>query len=161
MAKNSSHRRKLQSKSKTMRRNQKGGDLAGNPPSSWGWVNGTVGNGWTQFMNSLTLQPGQGIVDSKNNDIIPVGNLNAQGLQGNIGSNLQGDIPKSVGGRRRSKSRSKSYSKSRSKSYSKSRSKSQSKHGGSWGAIFNQAAVPGILLAAQQSFGRRKSSRRH
>ena len=153
MAKNSSHRRKLQSKSKTMRRNQKGGDLAGNPPSSWGWVNGTVGNGWTQFMNSLTLQPGQGIVDSKNNDIIPVGNLNAQGLQGNIGSNLQGDIPKSVGGRRRSKSRSKSYS--------KSRSKSQSKHGGSWGAILNQAAVPGVLLAAQQSFGRRKSSRRH
>ena len=149
MAKNRSHRRKSQSKSKTMRRSQKGGDLAGNPPSSWGWVNGTVGNGWTQFMNSLTLQPGQGIVDSKNNDTVPVGNLNAQGLQGNIGSNLQGDIPKSVGGRRRFKSRS------------NSRSKSRSKRGGSWGAILNQAAVPGVLLAAQQSFGRRKSSRRH
>lgn len=149
MAKNRSHRRKSQSKSKTMRRCQRGGDLAGNPPSSWGWVNGTVGNGWTQFMNSLTLQPGQGIVDSKNNDTVPVGNLNAQSVQGNIGTNLQGDIPKSVGGRRRSKTRSKSHSKSRSK------------HGGSWGAILNQAAVPGVLLAAQQSFGRRKSSRRH
>ena len=45
-----SHRRRSHSKSRTMRRAQRGGDLAGNPASSWGWGLGTVGNGWTQFI---------------------------------------------------------------------------------------------------------------
>ena len=74
MAKNRSHRRRTHSKTRSMRRtrSQRGGDLAGNPASSWGWVNGTLGNGWTQFMNSLTLQPGQNISTMHSNNIVPV-----------------------------------------------------------------------------------------
>jgi len=101
MAKHRSHKRRTSSNSKTMRRAQRGGDLAGNPASSWGWVNGTVGNGWTQFMNSLTLQPGQNLGTVQSNDIVPVNNINAQDSQPSIGTNLQSGIPNSVGGRRR------------------------------------------------------------
>jgi hypothetical protein len=69
MAIKRSHRRRPNSKARTMRRAQRGGDLAGNPPSSWGWVNGTLGNGWTQFMNSLSVQPGS---VNQGNQIVPV-----------------------------------------------------------------------------------------
>ena len=34
---------------------QCGGGLQGNPPSSWGWVKGTVGDGMTQFNNTFKL----------------------------------------------------------------------------------------------------------
>jgi len=142
MAKHRSHKRRSSSKSKTMRRAQRGGDLAGNPASSWGWVNGTVGNGWTQFMNSLTLQPGQNLGTVQSNNIVPVNNINAQDSQPSIGTNLQGGIPNSVGGRRRRR---------------KSRGK-KSKKGGNLLAVANQAIVPGFLLAAQQTFGK---SRKH
>jgi hypothetical protein len=142
MAKHRSHKRRSSSKSKTMRRAQRGGDLAGNPASSWGWVNGTVGNGWTQFMNSLTLQPGQNLGTVQSNNIVPVNNINAQDSQPSISTNLQGGIPNSVGGRRR-----------RRKSNSK-----RSKKGGNLLAVANQAIVPGFLLAAQQTFGK---SRKH
>jgi len=142
MAKHRSHRRRSQSKSKTMRRQQRGGDLAGNPPSSWGWGMGTVGNGWTQFMNSLTLQPGQNLGTVQSNNIVPVNNINAQDAQPGVGANLQGSIPSTSGGgkRRRRKGRS------------------RSKKGGNLLAVANQAIVPGVLLAAQQTFGR---SRKH
>lgn len=138
MAKNRSHRRKASCKSKTMRRRQRGGDLAGNPASSWGWVNGTVGNGWTQFMNSLTLQPGQNLGTGQSNNIVPVNNINAQDAQPGVGTNLQGSVPSTTGGgkRRRRKNRS------------------RSKRGGNLLAVTNQAIVPGVLLAAQQTFGR-------
>lgn len=142
MAKHRSHKRRSSSMSKTMRRAQRGGDLAGNPASSWGWVNGTVGNGWTQFMNSLTLQPGQNLGTVQSNNIVPVNNINAQDSQPSIGTNLQGGIPNSVGGRRRRR---------------KSRGK-KSKKGGNLLAVANQAIVPGFLLAAQQTFGK---SRKH
>ena len=142
MAKHRSHKRRSSSKSKTMRRAQRGGDLAGNPSSSWGWVNGTVGNGWTQFMNSLTLQPGQNLGTVQSNAVVPVNNINAQDAQPGVGANLQGGIPSSVGGRRR-----------RRKSNSK-----RSKKGGNLLAVANQAIVPGFLLAAQQTFGK---SRKH
>ena len=140
MAKNSSHRRRTHSKTRSMRRtrSQRGGDLAGNPASSWGWVNGTLGNGWTQFMNSLTLQPGQNIATMHSNNIVPVGNVNAQNSQPALNPNMGG------GKRyRRHKSRAR---------------RGGSRRGGSWGAVASQAALPAVLLAAQQTFG--KSRRR-
>jgi hypothetical protein len=115
--------------------------LAGNPASAWGWGMGTLGNGWTQFMNSLTLQPGQNLGTMQSNNIVPVGNVNAQDSQPSIGTNLQGAIPQG-GGRRR-------------------RHKRSSKRGGNIGAVLSQAAAPGILLAAQQYYGRSKKNRRH
>ena len=130
-----SQRRRSHSKSRTMRRAQRGGDLAGNPPSSWGWGLGTVGNGWTQFMNTMTLQPGQNLATQQGTLLVPVGasNINANNAQGMIGTNLKGDIPQSGGKKRRHRS----------------------KRGGSWGAIASQAAVPAVLVALNQSFHKR------
>ena len=144
MAKHRSHRRRSNSKSRTMRRSQKGGDLAGNPPSSWGWGMGTLGNGWTQFMNSLTLQPGENIATQSGNISVPVGKLNAMNQQGMIGTNLKGDIPKQSGGKK--------------KSHRKANKKS-SKRGGNLLAVAEQAAAPFALLAMNDYFGQ-KSSRR-
>ena len=157
MAKNSSHRRRSQTKTRTRRQGQRGGggkfsppaqhggELAGNPPSSWGWGLGTAGNGWTQFMNSLTLQPGANLGTIQSNNLVPVGNINAQNAQGNIGPNMTGDIPKG-GGRRRRRA--------------KSMSNNATRRGGSWEVVASQAAVPGILLAAQQTFGKSRKHKR-
>lgn len=97
MAKHRSHKRRSHSKSRTMRRSQRGGDLAGNPPSAWGWGLGTLGNGWTQFMNSMTLQPGQNANTSQSNNIVPVkqsGGRRRGKRGGNIGSVLsQAAVP--------------------------------------------------------------------
>ena len=127
-----------------MRRGQRGGSLAGNPPSSWGWALGTAGNGWTQFMNSLTLYPGQNLATQQSTELVPVNNINADNTQGMIGPNLKGDISGSQsGGKKRRHKRS---------------SKHRSRRGGNWGAVLSQAAVPGALIAMNQTFG--KSRRR-
>lgn len=94
MARHRSHKRSFRSKAKTRRMAQRGGELSGNPASSWGWGLGTMGSGWQQFMNSLTLQPGQNLATQQNNDTVPKNNLNAQNV-------LQ------RGGRRRHRSRAK------------------------------------------------------
>jgi hypothetical protein len=138
MAKHRSHRRRSHSKSRTMRRGQHGGALAGNPPSAWGWGMGTLGNGWTQFMNSLTLQPGQNLGTIQSNNIVPVGGVNAQDAQGMVGANLKGDIPQSGGKKRRNR-------------------KSRAKRGGN---VFSTAAVPAALFAMNYGLGSRKRGRR-
>ena len=122
-------------------RKQRGGELANNPPSAWGWGMGTVGNGWTQFMNSLTLQPGQNIGAAGSNDIVPVGNPNAQTMQGNIGPSLTGSVPQGGGRRRRGKHRG--------------------KRGGSMGSALATAAVPGALFLLNQTMGCRRKRRTH
>lgn len=53
------------------KRNHRGGDLAGNPSSAWGWTMGTLGNGYNQFMNSLSLQPGQSPAAAHTNVSVP------------------------------------------------------------------------------------------
>jgi hypothetical protein len=140
MTKQRSHRKRSHSKARTMR--QKGGALSGNPASSWGWGMGTLGGGWNQFVNALSIQPGENLGTIQSNAIVPNGNLNAQNAQGNIGPNMTGNIPGQAGGKRRRQRRSR---------------------GGNFGAVLSQAAVPGILLAAQQSYGktRRRKSRKH
>jgi hypothetical protein len=92
----------------------------------------TVGDGWKQFQDSLTLQPGQNASSSQSNDLVPIGKVNAQNAQPML-------KPPMKGGKRR---------------------KSKSAKGGSWGAVATQALVPGFLLGAQQLYGRRYS-RRH
>jgi hypothetical protein len=116
-----------------MRRAQRGGDLAGNPPSSWGWGLGTLGNGWTQFTNSLTLIPGQNAGTIQSNNIVPVGNINAQ--------NAQGIMKPLTGGKKRR------------------RNKSRVRRGGAWGAVANQSIVPGALVAMNQFFGKSRKRR--
>lgn len=141
MAKHRSHKRRSHSKSRTMRRGQHGGALAGNPPSAWGWGLGTVGNGWTQFMNSLTLQPGQNLGTIQSNNLVPVGNINAQDAQGMVGANMKGDVPQSGGRKRRQR-------------------RSRAKRGGNFLAVAEQAAVPVALIAMNNTLGSRRR-RRH
>jgi hypothetical protein len=74
MARHRSHKRRSHSKARTQRMAQRGGELAGNPPSAWGWGLGTMGNGWQQFMNSLSLQPGQSAANQSNN-IVPANSV--------------------------------------------------------------------------------------
>jgi len=57
-------------------RSQRGGDLGGNPPSAWGFTMGTLGNGWTQFMNSLSVQPGGA---NHGNQLVPVNGTQSGG----------------------------------------------------------------------------------
>jgi hypothetical protein len=135
MAKHYSRKGRSQSKSRTMRRAQRGGDLAGNPPSAWGWGLGTLGNGWTQFTNSLTLMPGQNAGTIQSNDIVPVGNINAQ--------NAQGIMKPLTGGKKRR------------------RNKRSVRRGGAWGAVANQAIVPGTLVAMNQFFGKSRKNRKN
>ena len=142
MANHRSHRRRHRSKARTMRRRQRGGELAGNPPSSWGWGLGTLGNGWNQFMNTLSVQPGQNLGASQSNVIVPVNNPNAQTAQGNIGPNMNEGIPGQQGGRRRRGRRG------------------HSKRGGDMGAVLTQAAVPGALILMNNALGRRSRRRR-
>jgi hypothetical protein len=46
------------------------GNVSSYPPSAWGYSLGTVGNGWTQFMNSLTLKPDESLIRQHSNDIV-------------------------------------------------------------------------------------------
>ena len=146
MAKHS-RKRRSHSRSRTMRRGQHGGNLAGNPPSSWGWGLGTLGNGWTQFMNSLSLQPGSNLGAAQSNAIVPVNNVNAQTAQGNIGPNMTGDVPGQAGGRRRRRRGSK-------------RGGNWDKKGGNMGVVLSQAAVPGALILMNNAMGKRSRRRR-
>jgi hypothetical protein len=84
--------KKRRSRNKT--RSQRGGNLGGNPPSAWGWGMGTLGNGWTQFMNSLSVQPGS---VNQGNQIVPVnggtnstqsGGKKRKGKKGKRGGNM-------------------------------------------------------------------------
>jgi hypothetical protein len=123
--KRSRSRKSSNSRTKSRRRKQHGGD------SAWEYVMKTVGDGPQQFTNSLTLQSGQNLSASKSNDIVPIGKINAQDAQPMLKPNM-------TGGKRRAK-------------------------GGSWGAVAAQAFVPGVLLGAQQLYGRsrRNGIRRH
>jgi hypothetical protein len=57
---------------KTRRKSQRGGNLNGNPASSWGWTLGTFGNGWTQFLNTFQVQPGQNMTTNQSNNLVPI-----------------------------------------------------------------------------------------
>jgi hypothetical protein len=125
--KRSRSRKSSNSRTKSRRRKQHGGN------SAWEYVMKTVGNGPQQLTNSLTLQPGQNLASSQSNDLVPIGNLNAQNAQPMLKPNMSG-------GKRR---------------------RNRSAKGGSWGAVAAQALVPGFLLGAQQLYGRRLKSRKH
>jgi hypothetical protein len=125
-------RKSANSRTKSRRYKQRGGTADGPSPSAWSYVSGTVGDGWTQFTNALTLQPGQNASSSNSNDLVPIGKVNAQNAQPMLKPNMSG-------GKRRRRGSAK---------------------GGSWGAVATQAVVPGFLLGAQQLYGRRYS-RRH
>jgi hypothetical protein len=107
-------------------RGQQGGS-AGLPPSAWGNVFSSAGDGWTQFMNTLSLSnssPSNVIVLNKN------ANINSKPMTGGKG-------------RRRVRRRSQSRGQTRSQS----RGQTRSRRGGNIGAVLNQALVPFSLVA--------------
>lgn len=131
----SKSRASRRSQTRSQRRSQKGGNYGGYPDSAWGYQMNNLGNGWTQFMNTLSVQPGS---TSQSNTIVPINNANAQS--------------KMTGGRHGRHSRMQMQQ--------QSRGKGRGKKGGYWGAVLEQAAVPLALLGMQQFYGKRHS-RRH
>ena len=78
-------KRRCKKHQKTMRNRQRGGELGSNPPSSWGWTLGTLGDGWTQFTNSLTLQPGNNNNINQSNNIVPIGKSGFHNMNSKMG----------------------------------------------------------------------------
>jgi hypothetical protein len=130
-------------------RKQKGGSA---PASAWGYMYNTVGNGWTQFQNALTMQPGDNLVSQQSNNIEPVGNPNF-GNAAYDPSKTNLTLIQSAGKRRNKRNK-------KSKSKSRSSSRSRSRKGGYWGEVASQAIVPLTLLGLQNRVGKRKTQRR-
>ena len=92
MVKRNSFRKQSSLKHKKQSIKQKGGD------SAWQYVANQVGDGWTQFQNALTLQPGLNLGTQQSNNIVQIGNKNVQDSQRFVGPNLNKTMS---GGRRR------------------------------------------------------------
>jgi len=143
-------RSRSSSKQRTQRRSQRGGSWGQYPDSAWGFQMNNLGNGWTQFMNSLSVQPGQNLGTSQSNDIVPIKNINAQ----DTGKML-------TGGKRRRHKKSKMrhmqqmQMQMQQQQMQQAKSQSRGKKGGYWGAVLEQAAVPLALLGMQQAYGKR------
>ena len=110
-------------RTRKMMSSQQGGNA---PDSAWGYVMNTVGDGWTQFMDTFSVQPGENAGAMNSNQLVSIKNPNI-----NDPSNT---ILKQAGGKRR---------------------KGKGKKGGflGVGAVLEQAVVPFGLLAIQQSYG--------
>ena len=151
----SKSRSRSSSRQRTQRRSQSGGSWGAYPDSAWGFQMNNLGNGWTQFMNSLSVQPGQNLGTSQSNDIVPIRNVNAQ------------DTTKMLtGGKKHRNKRHKMrhmqqmQMQMQQQQMQQANSQSRGKKGGYWGAVLEQAAVPLALLGMQQAYGKRHT-RRH
>jgi len=151
-------KRKSKRHNKSKRHRQRGGELAGNPPSAWGWGLGTMGDGWTQFMDSLTLQSNQNGNMNQSNNIVPVGNASIQSKVGgrkHRGGTHHGSMSASGS---MSNSGSMSVPVKVSMSASKSGGKKRGKRGGN---VLAQAIVPGTLILMNNALGKFSRKRHH
>jgi len=159
MASRSKSRMSSKTRQSSKTRSQRGGNQGAYPDSAWGFQMNNLGNGWTQFMNSLSLQPGETVGTSGSNDIVPIRNLNAQ--------------TKMSGGRKRGNKKMRRMQQmqqaqqmqqmqkaQQAQQMQQTKSRSRGKKGGYWGAVLEQAAVPLALLGMQQFYGKRHS-RKH
>ena len=158
-------KRKCKRHNKTMRhrkRNmQRGGELAGNPPSAWGYGLGTMGDGWTQFMNALSLQPNQNGNINQSNNIVPVGTV--QNYQ-NMNTKIAGGRKKYRGGNQHTGPMSMPGAMPGAMSVSmpvsmppKTGGKKRRTRGGN---VIAQAIVPASLVLMNNAFGK-NSRKRH
>jgi len=161
-------KRKSKRHNKSKRHRQRGGELAGNPPSAWGWGLGTMGDGMKQFMDSLTLQPNQNANINQSNNIVPVGNASIQSKVGgkkrkHRGGNhapMSGSMPNSGSG---SMPMPMSVPVKVSMSAlpvsgSKSGGKKRRTRGGN---VLAQAIVPGSLILMNNALGKFSRKRHH
>jgi len=102
----------------------------GYPASAWGWQLNNLGDGWTQFMNTMTAEPG----NTQSNVIVQNKGLSLPNVSGAAApaAPAPAPAPAQKGGRRRYKK------------------------GGNWNAVLNQAAVPAALWAMQYKTKRRR-----
>ena len=136
-------------------RMQRGGELAGNPPSAWGYGLGTMGDGFTQFMNALTLQPNQNGNINQSNNIVPVGTV--QHNQ-NMPAKFGGRRKKYRGGNQDTGPMSMPVSVSMPVSMPpKTGGKNRRTRGGN---VIAQAIVPASLVLMNNAFGK-NSRKRH
>jgi hypothetical protein len=150
-------KRKSKRHNKSKRNRQRGGELAGNPPSAWGWGLGTMGDGWTQFMDSLTLQSNQNGNMNQSNNIVPVGNASIQ-------SKVGGRKRKHRGGNNdasMSNSGSMPMSVPVDVSVSALSSTGGKKRGKRGGNVLAQAIVPGALILMNNALGKFSRKRHH
>lgn len=98
----------------------------GSPASAWGWQLNNLGDGWTQFMNTMKVSG----ADAQSNVIVPNKGI---ALPNAPGSAPAPSAPAQKGGRRR-----------------------RYKKGGNWNTVLNQAAVPAALWAMQYKTKRRR-----
>lgn len=153
MASRSKSRSRMSSRQRTQRRSQRGGSWGAYPDSAWGFQMNNLGNGWTQFMNSLTLQPGENLGTTQSNDIVPIKNINAQ------------DTTKMLTGGKKRRHRhrmshmQRQQMQMRMQQMQQAKSQSRGKKGGYFGAVLEQAAVPLALLGMQQAYGKRHTRR--
>ena len=142
---------------RTQRRSQSGGSWGNYPDSAWGYQMNNLGNGWAQFMNSLSVQPGHNLGTSQSNNIVSVNSVNAQ------------DTTKMLtGGKKHRNKRHKMrhlqqqqmQQQMQQQQMQQAKSQSRGKKGGYWGAVLEQAAVPLALLGMQQAYGKRHT-RKH
>lgn len=149
--------RRQRSQQRTQRRSQRGGSWGAYPDSAWGFQMNNLGNGWTQFMNSLSVQPGQNLGTSQSNNIVPIKNVNAQDAQPSLSPSMSGGKKHR---HKRHKMRQMQQMQMQQMQMQQSKSQSRGKKGGYWGAVLEQAAVPLALLGMQQAYGKRHT-RRH
>jgi len=158
---------KIKSKrhNKSKRHRQRGGELAGNPPSAWGWGLGTMGDGWTQFMNSLTLQSNQNGNMNQSNNIVPVGNASIQSKVGgkkrkHRGGNhpMSGSMPMPMPN---SGSNPIPVNVSMSALPASNPMSGGKKRGKRGGNVLAQAIVPGALILMNNALGKFSRKRHH
>jgi hypothetical protein len=124
-----------------------------------------LGNGWNQFMNSLSLQSGDNLGTTQSNAIVPMKNVNAQDSQPSLSPNMSGGKKHKRSKMRRMqqqqmKQQMQQQMQMQQQQMQQSKSQSRGKKGGYWGAVLEQAAVPLALLGMQQAYGKRHT-RRH
>jgi len=157
-------KRKSKRHNKSKRHRQRGGELAGNPPSAWGWGLGTMGDGWTQFMDSLTLQSNQNGNMNQSNNIVPVGNASIQSKVGgkkrkHRGGNhapMSGSMPMPNSG-----SMSVPVNVSMSALPASNPMSGGKKRGKRGGNVLAQAIVPGALILMNNALGKFSRKRHH
>lgn len=128
-------RSKTRGRGRGRSQSQQGGS-ADYPASAWGNVLASAGNGWTQFMNTLSLN------NPSQSNVLVLNNRNDL--------NAAMKVKPMSGGRTRG----------RGKTRSKGRNKTRSNRGGNIGTVFSQAAAPLALIGMNQVIGSR-SRRRH
>jgi hypothetical protein len=127
MSTRSKARYSAKGRQRSQKRSQKGGEGAAE------WQLNNLGNGWTQFMNTFSLQPGQNNSANQSNNIVQ-------------------NHPKMTGGAKRSNMM-------QMRQRQMLQAKSRGKKGGFFGPVLEQAAVPLALLGAQHFYGKRHTRR--